>query len=231
MIRQHVILFFAWVAWCALHSGLVSVQSAGYVERRFPGLSRFYRVLFNAASLATLVPLMLYTAAAGGATVFRWPGWLQGARWALLGGSLLLFLAGARRYDMLRFLGVRQLAADVGRGGLTAAGGIDRRGILGLVRHPWYLAGMMLVWARDLTLPDLVVNMVVTCYFVLGAYWEERKLVREFGQAYVYYQQEVSMLVPSKWLWRAARRAASSRFRARRGETCGHDEPEENDHL
>ena len=138
MIGQHVILFLAWVAWCALHSGLVAIQSTGLV---------------------------------------------------------------------------------------------DRRGVLGLVRHPWYLACTMLVWARDLTLPELVVNVVVTCYFVLGAYWEEKKLVREFGQEYVYYQQEVSMLVPSKWLWRAAKRAASGQFRAGRGETCGHDEPEEDDHL
>jgi len=43
-------------------------------------------------------------------------------------------------------------------------------------------------------------NIVISAYFVIGAYLEERKLVREFGEVYREYQKNVSMLFPYKWL-------------------------------
>jgi protein-S-isoprenylcysteine O-methyltransferase Ste14 len=39
-------------------------------------------------------------------------------------------------------------------------------------------------------------NIVLTIYLVVGAYYEERKLVREFGEAYTSYQQKTPMLIP-----------------------------------
>jgi protein-S-isoprenylcysteine O-methyltransferase Ste14 len=42
----------------------------------------------------------------------------------------------------------------------------------------------------------LAFNLAAALYFVIGAVFEERKLVREFGQAYVEYRQRTPMLVP-----------------------------------
>ena len=100
-----------------------------------------------------------------------------------------------------------------------------------MVRHPWYLAGILLVWGRDLTLPSLVVNIVVTGYFVVGAHWEEKKLVREFGGAYVSYQREVPMLVPYRWLWTAGRRVVGRWSRPGPSSVRGHDESEQDNHI
>jgi protein-S-isoprenylcysteine O-methyltransferase Ste14 len=41
---------------------------------------------------------------------------------------------------------------------------------------------------------------------VVGAFLEERKLVRIFGEEYRDYQQKVSMFIPVKWLGGVARR-------------------------
>ena len=43
----------------------------------------------------------------------------------------------------------------------------------------------------------------VSCnvYFFIGSIFEERKLVREFGDAYRAYQQRVPRLLPRPWLW------------------------------
>ncbi len=43
---------------------------------------------------------------------------------------------------------------------------------------------------------DIIVNIVLTIYVIMGTIIEEKKLVLEFGDAYVKYQQEVPMLIP-----------------------------------
>ena len=43
---------------------------------------------------------------------------------------------------------------------------------------------------------DIVVNMVLTAYIIVGTILEEKKLVLEFGDTYIKYQKEVPMLIP-----------------------------------
>ena len=43
---------------------------------------------------------------------------------------------------------------------------------------------------------ELVINTLLTRYVLLGTWLEERKLVLEFGDAYLHYQKEVPMLIP-----------------------------------
>jgi protein-S-isoprenylcysteine O-methyltransferase Ste14 len=43
---------------------------------------------------------------------------------------------------------------------------------------------------------DIVINAVLTMYIVIGTKLEEKKLVLEYGDIYIKYQQEVPMLLP-----------------------------------
>ena len=56
------------------------------------------------------------------------------------------------------------------------------------MRHPWYLAVVLLIWARNLQSADLVVNAVLMLYLMAGTMLEERKLVDAFGEEYRAYQ-------------------------------------------
>jgi protein-S-isoprenylcysteine O-methyltransferase Ste14 len=132
--------------------------------------------------------------------MFRWDGNMRIIQVVLLGTAALLFLLGARRYDAGRLLGFRQIRAGISKGGIAPAGELDTAGILGLTRHPWYLAVMLLIWARPLDLSAILVNVILAGYLIVGACLEERKLVREFGEKYRAYQQRVPMLIPYGWL-------------------------------
>ena len=46
----------------------------------------------------------------------------------------------------------------------------------------------------------ILINMVISVYFMIGAVLEERKLVLEFGEKYREYQRTVSMLFPWRCL-------------------------------
>jgi protein-S-isoprenylcysteine O-methyltransferase Ste14 len=111
-----------------------------------------------------------------------------------------LFFLGARHYDARQLLGIKQIKEGSADKAITASGELDTSGVLGLIRHPWYTAGMLLIWAGQLDISALLVNTVLTAYLFLGTLLEERKLVREFGAEYRAYQARVSMFMPYKWL-------------------------------
>jgi len=64
------------------------------------------------------------------------------------------------------------------------------------VRHPMYLALILYLWCQTFRMMDLVVNTLLTLYVLIGTWLEERKLVLEFGEAYLRYQRQVPMLIP-----------------------------------
>jgi protein-S-isoprenylcysteine O-methyltransferase Ste14 len=67
-----------------------------------------------------------------------------------------------------------------------------------LVRHPLYLLSIVMIWSfPDLTSDRLLFNLLWTCWIIVGAWWEERDLVAQFGDAYREYQRRVPMLVPA----------------------------------
>ena len=71
---------------------------------------------------------------------------------------------------------------------ITDTGELDTSGVLGMTRHPWYLATGLLIWARQLDVSAIIVNVILTSYLIVGTYLEEKKLVREFGEKYLAYQ-------------------------------------------
>ena len=187
--------------WCALHSLLIAAPVTGWLRRRLGSRYRFHRLSFDLISLGTLVPVLRYRAQVAGEALFSWEGWWLAPRVLLIGAAAALFVAGGRNYDLLQFLGVRQLMGRSTRSGLTAGGTLDTSGILAYVRHPWYLGALLLIWARTLDRSVVVMNLVLSVYLVVGTVLEERKLVAEFGEEYRQYQQRVPMLLP--WFtWR-----------------------------
>jgi len=97
-------------------------------------------------------------------------------------------------------LGIKQVKEGTSNKAITDSGELDTSGVLGITRHPWYLATLLLIWARQLDASAMFVNVILTAYLIVGTYLEEKKLVREFGEKYLIYQKRVSMLIPYKWL-------------------------------
>jgi protein-S-isoprenylcysteine O-methyltransferase Ste14 len=67
-----------------------------------------------------------------------------------------------------------------------------------LVRHPLYVGWLFAFWMTPLmTLAHLVFAIATTAYILLAIQFEERDLVREYGDTYEKYRRSVPMLVPS----------------------------------
>lgn len=74
--------------------------------------------------------------------------------------------------------------------------GLKKNGLLGITRHPMYLALIIYLLSQNFKISDIVVNIILIVYVLIGTKLEEKKLVLEFGDTYIKYQQEVPMLIP-----------------------------------
>ena len=199
--RDYLLLSLLWMGYCALHSALISTTFTDFVRRTIGERSRYYRIFFNLFSLATIIPLLIFSHSARWSIepLFSWQGTLRIVQYALIGLAAILILGAGRRYSMSRFLGIEQIRGKSGKG-LTETGELDSSGIMGVIRHPWYVAVFILLWAGDLKPSEIVINVILSGYLIIGTLLEERKLVLEFGDRYRQYQDKVSMFIPVKWL-------------------------------
>jgi methanethiol S-methyltransferase len=65
------------------------------------------------------------------------------------------------------------------------------------VRHPLYLANLLLIWSGpDLTADRLLFNVMWSAWILIGIRLEERDLIAVHGQAYRDYRASVPVLLP-----------------------------------
>ena len=195
--------FFAallWILWCALHSTLITTTVTDDLKRRLGERFQFYRLFYNSVSSVTLIPILYYSISIREASVFRWEGPLAVAKYLFLLTGVYLFVAGARHYSLSQFFGIHQIKTGRGNRVVSDNDTFDTSGILGVIRHPWYTAGILIVCTQDISPSTLLINLVISTYLVIGAFLEERKLLEKFGERYREYQKNVSMFIPYKWL-------------------------------
>jgi len=188
------------IAWCVLHSTMISASMIGYLKKNFGAIFRFYRLFFNLVAILTLIPVSLFAFSIRTQAIFHWNGYLRIGQVLLLAAAVLLFFLGGRHYDVYQLFGIKQIKEGTSNKAISDSGELDTSGVLGITRHPWYLATILLIWARQLDASAIFVNIIFTSYLIVGTYLEEKKLVREFGEKYLTYQKRVSMLIPYKWL-------------------------------
>ena len=197
---KYLMLSFLVIAWCILHSAMISVSVTEYFTKRLGHKFRFYRLFFNFVAILTLLPVALYAYSIRTQAIFQWDGYLRLGQVLLLALAVLLLFLGGRHYNMDQLLGIKQIKEGTSNKAISDTGELDTSGILEITRHPWYLATILLIWARQMDLSALFVNVILTSYLIVGTVLEEKKLIREFGEKYKAYQNRVSMLIPFKWL-------------------------------
>jgi protein-S-isoprenylcysteine O-methyltransferase Ste14 len=70
-------------------------------------------------------------------------------------------------------------------------------GLYQYVRHPLYTFSLLILWlSPNMSLNSFIVYAALTIYVLIGIIFEERKLIREFGQEYETYRNATPMLIP-----------------------------------
>lgn len=75
--------------------------------------------------------------------------------------------------------------------------GFRAPGFYQLVRHPLYLGIFIVLWSSStLTLGHLLFSTGMTVYIFIGIHFEERDLIKSYGQDYVQYAKHTPRLLP-----------------------------------
>jgi methanethiol S-methyltransferase len=194
---KYLLIAILWAGYCILHSYLISIGFTNLMVRLLKKYYAFYRMFYVLLSLVLLIPLINYTAQLDTEIIITYELPLNIVRYVLICGSLAIFFwAFFFNYNSLSFFGIYQIL----RFGKTKTSNpseeIKRNGLLGIIRHPMYFALILFLWCHTFRVSDIVVNIVLTLYIFVGTILEEKKLILEFGDTYVKYQQEVPMLIP-----------------------------------
>ncbi|MDP3581199.1 MAG: NnrU family protein [Ignavibacteria bacterium] len=194
---KYLVLSLLWVGYCALHSFLISIRFTNFITRLLKNYYAFYRLFYVLFSLVLLVLLINFTSQLDNEIIISYSSPWSIIRYILMYGSLLAFIwAFFFNYDPLSFFGIRQILNFGKVKEVNPSDEIKRNGLLGLIRHPMYLCLIIYLWSQTFKKIDIIVNVVLTIYVIIGTLLEEKKLVLEFGDAYVKYQKEVPMLIP-----------------------------------
>ncbi len=193
----YLLIASLWIAYCLLHSFLISTSFTNQLTSILKNYYAFFRIFFVSLSVALLIPLYRYTDQFDTNIIITYSTPWGIVRYILLLGSLSMFFwAFFIDYDSLSFFGIRQILNFGKEKKIDPSYDLKRSGLLGVVRHPMYFALIIALWCDISTVTGIMVNIILTCYVIMGTILEEKKLALEFGDAYVKYQQEVPMLIP-----------------------------------
>ncbi len=129
--------------------------------------------------------------------------WQVGSWMAIVFNGLRVFgiagiLISLLQIDWQGFLGLRQLANFFNSQSVVAPQEVlVTRGLYKVVRHPLYFFSLLIIWFTPLMSGSwLVFSIGATLYFFIGSYFEEKKMLRQYGDLYGEYKKAVSWMIP-----------------------------------
>ena len=184
----------AWFLFALTHSLLARAAVQICLEKV---LGRWYRFCYNLLAFVSI-----------GIVMFAGRYWLDSSRFDLFDNhfafvfSIIIQVLGAivllvafMQYDIGRFTGVTQVMTGE-RLSTGANEPLNRQGLNRWVRHPLYTGAFLILWGGAISVFDIWTAILGSLYLVIGTCFEERKLLRIYGEEYLLYQKDVPKYFP-----------------------------------
>lgn len=176
------------------HSGMAREGFKRWLKRYIPGLlERSTYVLFSGVVLAVLywfwqpMPSVLWSVESTIGQVLLW---------GLFGAGWIVLAVASDAIDALHLQGLRQAYAYLQNEDYSPPE-FQTPGLYQYTRHPLMLGFLLVFWATPhMTVGHLLFSTITTVYVYVGILFEERALVRQFGDRYREYQRNTPMLIP-----------------------------------
>jgi len=186
------ILIAGWFVYLALHSVLASLSVKAWMSRVMGPYYKYYRVLYVVIATIGLLLMLYLNASTPSEDLINRHGLVRYLSLVFAAFGVIIFKVAFRSYRFSSFVGIKEEEEKV----------FIRTGILASIRHPIYLATILLVigfWLYSPNLTTLVSVLCILVYLPIGIWLEEKKLVKLFGERYIEYKREVPAIFPRLW--------------------------------
>lgn len=188
-------LLLAWIGFYGLHSLLASQVVKDWAQTWLGAHYRWYRLGYNVLALGTFLAVVGYQRQLPDQPLWTNAWWVYGIALVLLLAGGWVAMLGGLQYDLGAFAGTSPPRPD-------PSASLVQKGVHRWVRHPLYSGVVLILLAYLIAFPSLNHLLMVGLsfgYLIVGIYWEEKKLIAEFGDTYREYRQEVKALIPFVW--------------------------------
>ncbi|WP_135081237.1 methyltransferase [Terasakiella sp. SH-1] len=196
MVQDYLIYSTAWASFGLVHSLLAREKAKAVLK---PAFGAFYRAAYNVLAglhlvLVYIIGFMLFD----GLVDFNRPEWLAVSQGLLYGLGWIVMLWALREYDLGKLAGIKQIREHFQ--GIMAHDEepLHFNGFHRWMRHPLYTAGFMILWGRVSNDFDLMTAICGSLYLIIGSHFEERHLIRLYGDHYATYKSRVPAFIPWK---------------------------------
>jgi methanethiol S-methyltransferase len=182
------LLAIFWLIYFIVHSVMASNRVKSFFERILESGFRFYRIVYSMIASIGLMALLVFTASIPPVFLFESKGLIRYLSLMLATVGVIVISRAFREYRLIAFLGLKQESTE-----------FMRTGILQHVRHPIYSGTILIVIGFFLFIPTLATLLSagsILIYLPVGIYFEEKKLIRQFGNQYLSYKRDVPSVFP-----------------------------------
>lgn len=196
MITSHVILAIVWILYCILHSVFASPKFKQAATQWMGKQFKFYRLYYIIFAFLGLIAIIIYPLTFPSYQFFAITKATTIIGILVTAVGLIIMSISILKYFM-QVSGLRELIEE--KTDNESGNELMITGIHKFVRHPLYTGTFIFVWGLLIIFPYasvLIIDVIITVYTLIGLQFEERKLEKEFGNAYALYKKQVPMLIP-----------------------------------
>lgn len=204
MIEVKDIALFSiyFILFAVLHSLTASLWFKRIVEAHLGKFYAFYRALYVLFSIITWILFMHLLAPKIPGNLYSIKEPLNYAFRTIRGLAVIMFIVTTLQFDILQFIGLRQLYVFFTNRG-QREDKLITGGVFRFVRHPLYFFAIIFLWfTPEMSMHRFLLNFWITLYLIAGTYLEEPKLEAKYGEVYTEYKKGVSKIVPLKWIFK-----------------------------
>jgi protein-S-isoprenylcysteine O-methyltransferase Ste14 len=158
------------------------------------GAKKYYRLFYSLFASVTLLPVLILPAIIPDQTLYKIPEPLVYFTVFIQIVSVLLLVYSVLQTGALQFIGLSQAF------GLKREDKLNTGGLYRYMRHPLYTFSLLVLWLTPtMTRNFALLYAALTVYIIIGAIFEERKLLQTFGAAYQEYRAKTPFFIPLKF--------------------------------
>ncbi len=187
-------MILSWGLFYSLHTALASGKLKRFLEAKWPQEMKWYRLFYTMFSTALLIGILFQALFLPNQQVLQTNPYTNYIGYMLATLGVVMTSRSLKEISFSSFLGLS-------RKDIESTDSLVIRGIYGKMRHPLYL-GLILIFLGYFLVSGTVGALIhMSCligYLPFGIYFEEKNLLKKYGNAYSDYQKSVPAILPLK---------------------------------